>query len=100
MANIPDGFGIIAGRGRENAQKALAAAEAAGVDVSEVRTVAEGYLVPDAVIKKFHASAKSAEKSEEPKKAPAAKKAPAKKPAEEPAQEAGSEAEAETEEKG
>ena len=92
MANIPEGYGIIAGRGRENAQKALAAAEAAGVDALLVRTVAEGYLVPDAVLKEFHKAAKA---EAEPKKAPA-KKAPAK-PAPEPAQESGSEAETDKE---
>lgn len=94
MTDIPKGFGIIAGRGRENALKALAAAEAAGLEPTVVQTVAEGYLVPDAVIKKFHAAAKAEEA--EPK-APA-KKAAAKKPAEAPTQETGPEAEAETEE--
>jgi hypothetical protein len=54
MTNIPEGHGIIAGRGYENAVAALAAAEAAGVSPSEVLAVDEGYLVPDAVLAAFH----------------------------------------------
>ena len=50
MANIPDGYGLIAGRSRATAQAALDAAAAAGVPVSEVRAVQEGYVVPQAVL--------------------------------------------------
>jgi hypothetical protein len=54
MSDIPEGFGIIAGRSRKNAQAALDAAKAAGVDPSEVKAVAGGYQVPDAVLAAFH----------------------------------------------
>ena len=70
MADIPEGYGIIAGRSKENAQKALAAADAAKVDQLLVRTVAEGYLVPEAVLVAFEKANKP-----EPKKAPAKKPA-------------------------
>ena len=56
MTDIPEGHGIIAGRGYENAVAALAAADAAGVSQSEVLAVDEGYLVPDAVLDAFHAA--------------------------------------------
>lgn len=57
MANIiPEGYGVIAGRGRENAVKALAAADAAGVDQTLVRTTPDGYLAPIAVIEAFDAA--------------------------------------------
>jgi len=59
--NIPEGFGIIAGRSRVNAQAALDAADAAGVPRSQVKAVKDGYLVPDAVLVAFHeASAEQA----------------------------------------
>jgi hypothetical protein len=51
---IPEGFGIIAGRSRKNAQSALDAAAQAGVDTAQVRAVPEGYLVPDAVLDAWH----------------------------------------------
>lgn len=54
MTDIPDGYGVIAGRSRRNAQAALDAAEKAGVDASEVVATTEGYLVPDAVLDAFH----------------------------------------------
>jgi hypothetical protein len=54
MTDIPEGYGIIAGRNRATAQAALAAAEAAGVDVAEVKAVSGGYLVPDAVLDAWH----------------------------------------------
>jgi len=54
MTNIPEGYGIIAGRSTKNAQAALAAAAAAGVDAREVKAVAGGYQVPDAVLDAFH----------------------------------------------
>lgn len=54
MADIPEGYGIIAGRSRKNAQAALDAAKAAGVDPAEVKAVKEGYQVPDAVLAAFH----------------------------------------------
>jgi hypothetical protein len=50
MAQIPEGYGLIAGRNRATAQAALAAAEKAGVDVHEVRSSNEGYIVPAAVL--------------------------------------------------
>lgn len=74
MADIPKGYGIIAGRSKENAQAALAAADAAKVDQLLVRTVKEGYLVPEAVLQAFEKAS-----------APAPKKAPAKKSAAKPA---------------
>jgi hypothetical protein len=54
MTNIPEGYGIIAGRSTKNAQAALAAAATAGVDPTEVKAVRDGYLVPDAVLDAFH----------------------------------------------
>ena len=54
MSTIPEGYGIIAGRSTKNAQAALAAAAAAGVDPSEVKAVTGGYQVPDAVLDAFH----------------------------------------------
>jgi hypothetical protein len=54
MANIPEGYGLIAGRSRANAQAALDAAKAAGVDPQEVAAVKEGYVVPLAVIDAYH----------------------------------------------
>lgn len=53
MTNIPDGYGFVAGRSRENAKAILAAAEKAGVDVSLVTTVADGYLAPEAAVEAF-----------------------------------------------
>ncbi len=53
MTDIPDGYGFVAGRSRENAKAILAAAEAAGVDVNLVRTVGDGYLAPEAAVKQF-----------------------------------------------
>jgi hypothetical protein len=50
MTDIPDGYGFVAGRSRENAKAILAAAEAAGVDVNLVQTVADGYLAPEAAV--------------------------------------------------
>jgi hypothetical protein len=57
MTDIPDGYGVIAGRSRRNAQAALDAAEAAGVGADQVVAVADGYLVPEAVLDAFHAAA-------------------------------------------
>jgi hypothetical protein len=54
MSDIPDGYGVIAGRSRRNAQAALDAAEKAGVAASEVVAVTEGYLVPVSVLDAFH----------------------------------------------
>lgn len=54
MANIPEGYGIIAGRSRVHAQAALDAAVKAGVDPHEVTAVKEGYVVPLAVIEAYH----------------------------------------------
>jgi hypothetical protein len=57
MAQIetpPEGFSVIPGRGKEQAQKALQAADEAGVSQYEVKTRPDGYLVPDAVADKYH----------------------------------------------
>jgi hypothetical protein len=54
MTTIPEGHGIIAGRSRKNAQAALDAAAAVGADPRVVVAVAEGYLVPEAVLDAFH----------------------------------------------
>ena len=54
MADIPEGYGIIAGRSPSNARAALDAAAKAGVDPAEVKAVKEGYLVPEAVLEAFH----------------------------------------------
>lgn len=56
MTDIPEGYGIIAGRSRQNAQAALDAAKVAGVESREVKAVKDGYLVPDAVLEAFHAA--------------------------------------------
>lgn len=85
---VPDGFGIIAGRGRENAQAAIAAAVAAGFEPEIVRTQKEGYLVPLKVLDKYEElQGKTKEAPEEaPKAKPltaAQKKAAAKKAAKE-----------------
>lgn len=53
MTNIPEGYGFVAGRSRENAKAILAAAKAAGVDVSLVQTTLDGYLAPEAAVKQF-----------------------------------------------
>ena len=58
--NIPEGYGIIAGRSRSNAQAALDAAAQAKVDPTEVKAVPEGYLVPQAVLDAFHGEAAEA----------------------------------------
>jgi hypothetical protein len=48
MANIPEGYELLAGRGRENALKALKLANERGVDETLVRVSAAlgGFLVP------------------------------------------------------
>lgn len=46
MAKIPEGYELLAGRSRDNARAALAAAEERGLDVSTVLTVRDGYLIP------------------------------------------------------
>jgi hypothetical protein len=73
--NIPDGYGLIPGRSPALAGKVLAAADAAGVPTSVVRTTDEGYLAPLAVLDEFDAmdQPKPAEKP--------AEKAPPKEPA-------------------
>lgn len=52
--NIPEGYALIEGRSRKNAQAALDAAAQAGVDPVEVRAVVEGYIVPSAVADAYH----------------------------------------------
>jgi hypothetical protein len=68
MSNIPDGFVLVPGRGRELALAVLAAAETAKVEPGLVRTTADGYLVPDKVAKAYEASLKkpAAKKADEP----------------------------------
>jgi hypothetical protein len=93
MTDIPKGYGLIPGRGRATAQAALAAAAAAKVDPSLVRTTLEGYLVPEKALKEYEKTLKSEpvdevveepaetepiEEVKDPPKAPA-KKTPAKK---------------------
>jgi hypothetical protein len=70
MTDIPEGFGIIAGRGTANARAALAAAEAAGLDPGVVKAVGGGYLVPDAVLAAFHEAAGAEPASAEPDETP------------------------------
>jgi hypothetical protein len=53
MTNIPDGYGFVAGRSRANAKAILAAAAAAGVDVSLVQTVSDGYIAPEAAVRQY-----------------------------------------------
>lgn len=52
-STIPEGYGFIAGRGREKALAALAAADEAGIDQTLVRTTEGGYIVPLAVQEKY-----------------------------------------------
>jgi hypothetical protein len=56
MTDIPDGYGFVAGRSRENAKAILAAAKAAGVDVNLVQTVMGGYIAPEAAVTEFENS--------------------------------------------
>jgi hypothetical protein len=53
MTNIPEGYGFVAGRSRENAKAILAAAKAAGVDTALVQTTLDGYLAPEAAVKQY-----------------------------------------------
>lgn len=81
---VPDGYGIIAGRGRENAQAAIAAAVAAGFEPEIVRTQKEGYLVPLKVLDKYEELQSAPEETPKAKPLTAAqKKAAAKKAAKE-----------------
>jgi outer membrane biosynthesis protein TonB len=89
MTNIPDGYALIPGRGREIASQALKAAERAKVPSSEVKTTTDGYVVPEKVAKEYEKALtttkeivdepKPVETPEPEKKAPAKKAAPAKK---------------------
>jgi sialic acid synthase SpsE len=53
MTNIPEGYGFVAGRSRENAKAILAAAKAAGVDAALVQTTLDGYLAPEAAVRQY-----------------------------------------------
>ena len=64
MTNIPEGYGFVAGRSRENAKRILAAAKAAGVDVALVQTTLDGYLAPEAAVREYEG--KNFEKSDTP----------------------------------
>lgn len=68
------GYGMIAGRGRETALAALAAAEAVGVPASEVRTEADGYSVPLKVLDAYETALKKSAIAAEPVKKPVPKK--------------------------
>ena len=71
MTNIPDGYGFVAGRSRDNAKAILAAAEKAGVDVNLVATVADGYIAPEAAVLAYEGkTAKEKAPSEEPAEKP------------------------------
>jgi hypothetical protein len=59
--NIPKGEALIPGRSRDNARAALDAAKAAGLEPYVVKTVQEGYLVPEAVVEHYKAPEGSAE---------------------------------------
>lgn len=62
MSDINEGEAFIAGRSQANAAAVLAAAEAAGVDASLVRTSSRGgYIVPEAVADKYEAPEKAPE---------------------------------------
>lgn len=52
---IPDGFALIAGRGRDNARAALKAADDAGLEANVVRATTGGYLVPVKVLDFYEA---------------------------------------------
>ena len=83
MTDIPEGYGLIAGRGQETARAALDAAEEAGVDINEVRTTDGGYLVPEKVLKQYEKGLKKkSEPEDDTEDDSEPKKKPAKKPAE------------------
>ena len=68
MANIEEGEGFIGGKTPENAQRALAAAEALGLDPSVVRTTLDGFVVPENVLDEYEGKG---EKKSTAKKTPA-----------------------------
>lgn len=78
---LPEGYGMIAGRGRDHALGALAAAEKAGLPAAAVTTTEDGYLVPLAVLDIYEAGLKASTPKAAPAPAAAPKKsaAPAKK---------------------
>jgi hypothetical protein len=79
MSDIPAGYGLIPGRGQENARAALAAAVAAGFPDDVVITVHDGYALPEKALKKYEDAQKKADEDDKP--APAAEKPAPKKPA-------------------
>lgn len=81
MSDIPAGYGLIPGRGQENARAALAAAVAAGFPDDVVITVHDGYALPEKALKKYEDAQKKAPADEDDKPAPAAEKPAPKKPA-------------------
>lgn len=70
MTNIPDGYGFVAGRSRENANAILTAAREAGVDVSLVQTVGDGYIAPEAAVKAYERTLSGATDEPEPAQTP------------------------------
>lgn len=50
MARVRPGFAFVAGRSKDNASALLAAATRAGRDPSAVKTVDNGYIVPEDVL--------------------------------------------------
>ena len=80
MSEIPEGYVLIPGRGRENAIAAIEATIAAGLDGNDVRTTADGYLIPKKAEAKYAAANKNSEPEAEPEpKKPAPRKPAAKK---------------------
>lgn len=66
MTNIPDGYGFVAGRSRENAKAILDAARAAGVDPGLVRTAEGGYLAPVAAVRQYEGKSLGASEEDAP----------------------------------
>lgn len=73
MAIIPKGSVLIPGRGRATAEVALKAAENKKLSSSVVRTVREGYVVPQAVADEFESLVKASGESKSTKSAKSAK---------------------------
>lgn len=63
MANIEEGQGYIGGLTRENAQRALAAAEKLGLDPGVVRTTLDGFVVPVEVLDEYDKPTSEAKKA-------------------------------------
>jgi hypothetical protein len=70
MADIPEGYGIIAGRSSKHSQAAIDGGYAAGAERRLVKAVPEGYLVPDAVLEAYSAGIGEPEAEAEPEAEP------------------------------